>query len=222
MPEPPSLDVTPPDPNMPEGKAKIAAAEEYFKAIGKVVYLFAGVEAALFALFGTLSGAPPEMLRAFFSDMRVAPGMSNINRAQKARREARKFEGKKAAFEDEMQAIINDIFGQLGVINGMRNLLVHYATMEPGGEAPLVSNWTRALDRDQLKEVRMPLSDLAKMACDLQTAIYCLMIVRARFLKWEEPVPTDLQQILDKRTWLYKSPLQGETKDKSRSTPPKQ
>ena len=201
------------DRTTPEGQKNAEAIKLYDQAVGQFVLMFAAIEGSLFALLGCLSGAPIEMAKVLFSGTRAHEAMDKIKSVMKAR----KLRKHSPEFEAEISSYLTPLLDQLGVINGMRNHLLHYGTQDAYAEEPTVSNWMRALDDEKLKEVKMPRSDLEKMSADLGAATVIIAFIGHRLTFPNMQPPEKAIRECSQPSWTYKSPLQGGTKEKSPS-----
>jgi len=135
-----------------EGKARIRA---YYEALGRFVDTYSEVETAIHVTLRHYADTPPEIANIAFASVKADTGMTFIKQIAKA-----------TGCQKEVLDDLEDIFNQLGIINGVRNHILHYgASMVAEGKG-YVSNAMRA--KGQPTEFPMSPDLLDDMWHDLQ------------------------------------------------------
>ena len=191
------------NPDTPEGRAAIEMRRQYFEALGSLIAIFPAIEMGLFATLGALSGVPLPMGRALFSDTRIDAGMRYVKRVLKARKIQNKAH---AAFEDEITAVIDEAFVHLQLINSVRNHIVHHGTADFHKEEPIISNLTRALTKDVVREIKISAKSIREMMEDLGKIEILLTFVTLRAENKGTRTQQDkLLETAHKMPWRYQA-----------------
>lgn len=113
-----------------EGKARIRA---YYEALGQFIDTFSEVETAVHLTLRSYAKTPREIANIAFASVKIDVGSTFIKQIAKA-----------TGHPQEVLDDLDDIFNQLGIINGARNHILHYgANMVAEGKG-YVSNDQRA------------------------------------------------------------------------------
>lgn len=111
---------------------------EYFAALGEFVHEFAHVERMTLALLWQMAGLTVPVARAILSGVRADAASNLINRILEV----------SPPPAPGTRADLQDVFGQLGLINSVRNSLLHLGTeFADEGTEFVTSNRFIALDK---------------------------------------------------------------------------
>jgi hypothetical protein len=178
---------------------------EYYSALGRFVHMFARVEIAMTLTLWHYAKTTPEISKIAFASVKTELGITWI----------KQFATVAGASKDKRDDLEN-VFQQLGIINGVRNHLLHFgATTVAEGQA-IVSNALKA-KRDPTVYFVSP-EELAKMTDDLWK-----IVAHLNYLHLGRPIPKDdnLDGALVLRfPWRYKPPTQHSGPSKKGEAPP--
>jgi hypothetical protein len=174
---------------------------EYWAALGRFVHEFSRVEYLLQVLLKQLAGVADPIGRAIFSDTRAHVGKDAVKRILDARGEL------------VAKARLESALTQLGIINGIRNDVVHWGAMHDGTDALLVSNANR-VTANRVREFRLSPLDLEAMSIDLfGIGIHFIVAIQIDAAKSDDVLEHWREAL--KAPWLYR-PAQQAPRRKSR------
>jgi hypothetical protein len=160
--------------------------------LGNFVEAFANLEAMMFQSLRFYARLDIDTARALFSGTRVDGAMQYVRRIWEVRPIA---PGRKVDMEN--------VFGQIKLINDLRNKIIHYGTFVTSDKGRITSTIARALTPDRVEEHRATKKDLAAMVDDIRLINTALM--------WDfVPLPTGTVATLTQQTpillqpWRYK------------------
>jgi hypothetical protein len=203
---------------MPElSDEQFAAAERYWAAFGRFINYFSQVEQRLHSLLWELSGAPLDLVRVAFAEARFSQVANLINRLYQSRGEVE-------------HPLYRRAVDQLGLINSMRNDMVHLGAAVVGlTDTPdavmIVSNEIKAIPGKE-KSFRVNIEMLNDMSRDLRTAMACLTVVLSDRIPIENRLADALWRVGAQDPWRYKPQQQSGRQAKHqrpfRKRPPQQ
>ena len=177
---------------------------DYWLHLGRLIHEFSRVEFFLQYALRQFSGMTPEVSGAVSGEFRVAAAKDAINRVLVAKGDL------------EIRDRLKGPFDQLGVINGVRNDIVHWGALDDGSVDFLVSNSQRLFAPERLREFRVSLRDLRAMSLDLfRISSHLIDEIRG-------PVPDEHDEEWAKvreLKWLYRPPAQRTQKKRLPRTP---
>ncbi|HEV7165864.1 MAG TPA: hypothetical protein VGO35_10785 [Gammaproteobacteria bacterium] len=168
---------------------------KYHKALGQFIEAYATCEIYLYYLLQKFAKVSPQIGAAVFSGVRTEQSISFIQRIWQV--------------EDPGENIRNELkeaMDQMKRINEARNDMVHYASDVYFGYGRIVSNETRALTPDKVREHRVSPELLAGMLQD------CFRI-SATFAKHVNPDSYAASSEYLRHAWKYKSPSEHEASE---------
>ncbi len=176
-----------------EDKAK--KAEPYLLALGRFVSTFSQVEMMLQHVLWKFSKTAEPTAQAVFSGVRPETAMQFITRIAAAQKW-------KAKRKEEIEYV----FSQLGMINKLRNDLLHYgASMEDElTDTWLITNARFVHIPERIQELRITPQLLLDAQADLAQ-----ILIRLIFLAWSRNMPTETRAVfreLREGAWRYKPP----------------
>ena len=145
--------------------AELAEFAERFKddqafhsALGKFIQTFSTVEAWMQRALWCYAKTPEPIGRAVFSGVRIKEGMGLIGRICDVSR-----------ISSKKRADLKYIFGQLGIINDLRNDMLHYGArrLTKDWKKRLVSNKRIAITRSRLKTTTVTTETLKDLSAYL-------------------------------------------------------
>lgn len=212
----------PPPPDSPEGRARAERIKEYYKELGVLVSMFPAVEVSMFALLAALCGARRELALALFADVRIDSAMTTARRLLAAREEV----FGKSELQSLTERWLHYAFDQLGIINGIRNQIIHHGLGEVSAsfEKVTISNRFRARSEAHLTEIPISAEILRQMKHDAAIAGGIISSVTRALLSHATAATSSFQSIAffaKEHPWQYKSPLQGGKKGKTPDSSPK-
>ena len=98
----------------PEGQKRL---KEYYEALGRFVDMFARAETALTLTLWHYAKTAPEIAKIVFAGTRIEQGSTYIKQLVEA-----------TGASEERRNDLQDVLQQLGIINGVRNAILHYGT----------------------------------------------------------------------------------------------
>jgi hypothetical protein len=164
--------------------------KDYMLALGRFVTEFSNVEALIQKALWQFAGVPEPTAQAVFSGTRTDGCIQFINRIAAAQN-----------WSEPRKKELEHIFSQLGMINKLRNDILHYGSMmtEPLDGLWLISNKPFVHLPERIQEICVTPNLLEDATSDLRTIQWFLYVIMG----------TDGASIFDpetRRTWLYKSP----------------
>jgi hypothetical protein len=141
----------------PGGKERL---REYYEALGRFVDMFARAETAITLTLWHYAKTSPEIAKVVFAGTRTDQGATYIKQITQA-----------IGLTQELQDDLEDVLQQLGIINGVRNAILHYGT-EPESVAAgkaIVSDALRA--KGQPSTFPISPTTLNEMIADLYKVI---------------------------------------------------
>jgi hypothetical protein len=97
----------------PEGKERLRA---YYEALGRFVDIFARVETAVTLTLWRYAKTSPEIAKIIFAGAKIELGSTYIKQLAEA-----------TGASQEARDGLTNVLQQLGIINGVRNAVLHYA-----------------------------------------------------------------------------------------------
>jgi hypothetical protein len=163
----------------------------YWQALGQFVSAFSTVEVAMQIALRRLAHVRDPIGAALFSGTRTEAAAQYIRRIAEAEK-----------WNERRKGEIESVFGQLRLINEVRNDLLHYGTRFEGAGRFSVSTATVAHTKNRVRKTTVSPAILEEMAGDLEKIeIHMLVLSRRR----GERVHPTLQTIL-RASWQYKPP----------------
>ncbi len=184
--------------------------ERYWARLGRFIHEFSAIERGMQSLLRIVVGVSDPIGGAVFSGVKAHDAMSLVNRACEAK-------------EDEAtKAELKPCFDQLGIINGVRNNIVHWGATAAEGEF-LVSNRFLAHAEERVREYRVSEQDLLGMTVDLIKIGTHIGLVALRLSG--ERINDQLYDRMVKQvveaSWLYTPPQQQPPQKPKRANPAK-
>ncbi|MFC3071046.1 hypothetical protein [Phenylobacterium soli] len=184
---------------------------DYWHQLGKFVDRFASIERSMQSILRRLAGVSDPIGAAVFSGVKVDAASSIINRICDA------------TGQDELKARLKPALDQLGVINNVRNNILHWgASRDSNSGEFIVSNAYWAASADRLREYRVTPIDLQAMIVDLHRI--GLLLAREEFTEEELLKSRIAQRVfaeVQAGAWHYKSPQQQPPKTARQPQAPK-
>lgn len=183
----------------PEEQARVASEiQAYFEALGRFVTVFAAVERSVFFMSGQVMRLPLPVTQAVFGgSARVKESIDRINKALGAIIK----HSPQSQMAIDMKSDFSRIFAQLGLINKVRNEVLHYgAEIGPGHEWSVTN---RHLKPENPSEIRISAAALDAMTRDLQPIVYIIIHYSMRMDGHDEGLEELYQDYMSK-PWEYK------------------
>jgi hypothetical protein len=180
--------------------------DQYQQSLGRFVAAFSQVEANLQTVLWHFAGVKAPTAQAVFSGVRVEGAMGFINRIAEAQRWRK-------SKRDKLQYI----FTQLGIINKLRNDILHYGAQLHARDTWVVSNRLFAHIPKRVRQLTVSPSILDDASFDLRK-IESHLIVMA----WHKVMPPGARAAFRpalKAAWRYKQPQPSRPARKSRKIP---
>jgi hypothetical protein len=174
----------------PEGKERL---RYYYEALGEFIDMFARVESAMTSTLWTYAKTEPKIAKVLFAGVKIELGMTHVKQLAEV-----------ADAAADLKADLIDVFQQLGIINGVRNAILHYGANSIAEGAGIVSDAQKA--KGEPREFPISPQDLHEMTEDLKKIAIHL---RYRHLGQPAPLGDFGKKTLDKvllRPWQYKYP----------------
>src|SRR5215207_2080726 len=135
----------------PEGKERLRA---YYEALGRFCDMFARVETAITLTLWHYAKTEPEISKIVFTGSKIDVYSTYIKQMAAV-----------AGVSQELQDDLSDVLQQLGVINGVRNKVLHYGAESVAEGNAIVSDALKAKGEPE----RFPISptSLGQMTADL-------------------------------------------------------
>jgi hypothetical protein len=182
------------------GQTLAAAADEpykeYWKELGRFIHMFSQTEQRLMALLAKIVGVNSKIAGAIFSGTRAESGKDLINRVLDA------------TGRSDVKKRLEYPLAQLGVINTVRNNLVHWGAHHDGSPDLLVSNSFQSPIPDRLTEFRLGPKDMQAMQHDLVKIGFFFLLEQHPSPETGDTVRPEYDDYLAE-PWLYKRPPQA-------------
>jgi hypothetical protein len=182
----------------PEGRERLRA---YYEALGRFIAMFAEVETAVTQTLWLYAGTRPTIAKVVFAGAKIDISLTYIKQLAEA-----------VDAPQEARADLEYILQQLGIINGVRNAVLHYGATSIAEGNAVVSNALRAKSEPTV----FPISPTAldEMTFDLRKIIYHL---HYRHMGRQGPRGDYGKAVLDgalSAAWRYKHPTPPKTHPK--------
>jgi len=164
----------------------------YWLALGKFIGFFSETEDQLRYALRRFSGVSKTSARALFANIRVADGISSINRLLEANGRIR------------AKARLAKPFAQLGLINTTRNNIIHWGARRDSTGAFIVTNRRIALQPAAIIEYEVTPDELEAMTLDLWKIALHITVETDRFELPKDLYRREMRQTLH-ASWRYKS-----------------
>jgi len=175
-----------------EGKER---ERTFFETLGRFVVRFADVEGAVSLTLWRYAKTPRAVSLHVFASTRIDQGSTLIKQLALAT-------GASQEKRDDLAYVLQ----QLGVINGVRNSILHHGVDSIAEGAAKSSNWLKA--KEAPFEIPVPPEHLEQMIADLNKITLHLLFNHSDRPK---PLAPENRAIFDqtlRRAWLYKFPAQ--------------
>jgi hypothetical protein len=182
-------------------KALSEHLDTYHRALGAFVSAFSQVEATLLRALWILAKLKPPYAQAVLSGVKIEGAMGLINRIAEAEQWP---ESKKSQWEV--------VFSQLGIINKLRNDILHYGGAM-FGDAWVISNRAVAHHPKRIREIHITPKILEDATTDLGLMNVRLVLLagpKAGVIYPRRGGRRDLDRIMQHMPWLYKQPPQAD------------
>ncbi len=187
--------------NTKEGKERLRA---YYEALGRFVDKFSRVEAAMTLTLWHYAKTPPDISKVIFTSDKVDGCITKIKQIAKV-----------SNVHTDLQNDLLDIFQQLGIINGVRNDVLHY-----GAELVAEGN---AIVSDALKAKGEPyVFPISPTALDQMTADLDKIIAHLKTLHLGDRRTYTILGNPMHSAWQYKHPVPLKTQSKKGQGPHEQ
>ena len=170
--------------------------DPYYDALGRFVTAFSQVETTLLRALWTLARLQAPYAQAVLSGVRIEGAMGLINRIADAEKWA-----------PEKRQDWQKIFAHIGLINKLRNDILHYGTTV-FGSVRVVSNEAVAHTPERVREIHIAPKILDKATEDLWDIFMFLMVLGGAEIYGRKPA-TILRDLRRRKTWRYKQPPQA-------------
>lgn len=165
----------------------------YYEALGRFIDMFSQVETAITLTLRLYAKTSTEIAKVLFSGVKIELGSTHIKQLAAATNVAQKD-----------QDDLSDVLQQLGIINGVRNGIIHFGASAIAEGKGVVSNALKA----KTEPVVFPISPeaLEEMTADLKKIAYHL---NYNHLKRDQPKGAfgiDHLSTVLRSPWLYKYP----------------
>jgi hypothetical protein len=177
--------------------------ERYWQALGRFIHKFAIIEHQVAFALALYAKTPKGTAQAVFSGVRAGLALSLIDRIREAR----------GAPADEDW---NRAKGQFGIINSVRNDIVHFGALAESEGAFQISNANRTIP-SQAKVTPITADELDMMTDDLRTiseTIFAHQLVESGTEKGDKRANAARER--GRAPWKYKPPRQARAQDKRR------
>ncbi len=182
--------------------------DRFRHSVGRFVLQFSDVEAMLQTVVWHFAGIAPPIAQAVFPGIRIEAAMTYMNRIADARK-----------WNDAEKSGFEYIFLQLGMINKLRNDILHYgATLDLDNVGHwLVTNELVAHIPEKIRTTRISATTLDDASSDLHKIGSHLII-----LTWGDSMPPEAHNFYEAelaRAWQYKPQQQAGDPSTTRKTP---
>lgn len=187
-----------------EGKKRL---QEYYSALGHFIDVFAQVEGVVSFTLWHYAKTVPEIAKIVFSGVKIDVSSTYIKQLAAATK----------APQDRIDDLA-DVLQQLGIINGVRNMVVHYGARSVAEGHGIATNELRAKGEPTVFPISAIL--LQQMTADLRTI---LVRLRYKHLSVPKPRASENRQFLDEllsAPWQYKHPPQTKGSAKKAANQP--
>lgn len=164
----------------------------YWAALGEFIHHFSHTERTMQTFLRHAAEVSEVVGRAAFSGVKVDAAMSLCNRI---------FD---ATERPHLKMRMEPIFQQLGIINGIRNNIVHWGASDAGNDDFRVSNKFYAVTPERVTEFTVSLVELHSMMADLMKIDVHLSWEAARATSH---IPAEMERVFSptlSAAWLYK------------------
>jgi hypothetical protein len=172
------------------------ATAAFFQALGRFLTRFSEIEALMQTTLWSLAGVPQPTAQAVFSGVRTEGAMQFINRIAAA-------EEWNTYRREELQYV----FTQLGLINKLRNNILHYGAEQEGPDAWVVTNKQFVHVPENVSRTIISPTTLEHARHDLdkvETHLTYLLLATSHI---PGPDRDQIESVLQ-RPWRYKPPQQ--------------
>lgn len=181
---------------------------QFFEALGRFVVKFADVESTVSMVLWRYAKTTRTIGAHIFSSVKIDHGSTLIKQLAAA-----------LGSTQEKRDDLDNVLQQLGVINGMRNNILHHGVDSIAEDKPTVSNWLRA--KGEPFEMVVPPEMLDLMRADLRKISAHLLINHLeRAMPQSEDGRALFEQIL-RDPWRYRPPPQPPSQTKTQASRPK-
>lgn len=182
-----------------EGKERLRA---YYEALGRFVDMFARVETAITLTLWAYAKTKPEIAKVIFAGAKIEIGSTYIKQLSEA-----------SGAPQEARDDLLDVLQQVGIINGVRNNVLHYGAVSVAEGNAIVSNALKA--KGEPTEFPISPAALDSMTVDLRKITFHL---NYRHLGRPTPRSAYGQALLDsvfRAPWRYKHPAPPKARTKA-------
>jgi hypothetical protein len=187
----------------PEGKERLRA---YYEALGRFVDIFARVETAVTLTLWRYAKTSPEIAKIIFAGAKIELGSTYIKQLAEA-----------TGAPPEARDDLTNVLQQLGIINSVRNAVLHYGATSVAEGRAIVSNVLKAKGEPTV----FPISPTAldEMTTDLR-----IIALHLNYRHLGRPLPRGSlgTETLDKALsapWQYKHPVPPPARSKAAERP---
>jgi hypothetical protein len=181
----------------------IRPSAAYWKALGRFIEEFSSIEAVMLPFLGFYAGISHRMARCVFSGVKPEAAIGLINRIVEA------FD----PGEDRRRELAY-MFDQLGLINGVRNVVIHHSSFVTSDQGRIASTIAKAHAPRSIREVQVSPAILDAMTADLKK-IGFHMVAQLNWPK-ETLAQRTLKEPLLGLAWQYKPQKQSQPPDGKR------
>jgi hypothetical protein len=169
--------------------------DPYYDALGRFVTAFSMVETTLLRVLWKLAHLEAPYAQAVLSGVRIEGSMGYINRIADAEK-----------WSPEKRQNWQKIFSQIGLINKLRNDILHYGTSE-FGSVRVVTNVVVAHTPDRVREIHIKPAILDKASKDLwDIFLFLTFLGGIGEIYGKQPTVSRLRR----KAWRYKQPPQAD------------
>jgi hypothetical protein len=182
-----------------EGKERVRA---YYESLGRFVQMFSEVETAVSHTLWHYAKTKPEIAKVIFSGAKIEAGSSYIKQLAEA-----------TSAPESAKEGLGYVLQQLGIVNTVRNYVVHYGATSIAEGPAVVSNALKAKGEPTVFPISPALLD--QMTADLRKITFHL---NYRHLGRPRPKSAEVQNTLDgvlNSPWQYKHPAPQPTRSKT-------
>ena len=180
--------------------------DEFLIQLGKFVLDFAEIERFMHIFLHGMAGVRESIGPALLSGIRLDQAQSLINRI---------LDTEEDTFN---KSYLKRHFDQLGVINQVRNNILHYGADFQDRNTVVVSNRIVAHIPSRVREYEVTTHDLKSMSKDLQIIKTAIFVTLGR--ETLPPEMLDHYLSIAQTSWLYKQAQPKAHGDKNQGTPP--
>jgi hypothetical protein len=174
-----------------------ADAAAFHQALGNFLTRFSEIEALMQRTLWRLAGVGPPTAQALFSGVRLEAAMQYISRIAAAEQ-----------WNAHRKAQIQHIFSQLGLINKLRNHILHYGAEPEGPNTWIITNKHFAHVPQNVSRIAISPTTLDDARYDLDKIEYHLIFLVSG-TSVRAPDQEEIDAVLG-RAWRYKSPPQAD------------